>query len=473
MLLGVIVGPLLIGALAYAQAQTSLTPAIPTIQVEYGTTAVGATAVASAFFVSGAVTAGLTGRLGDLFGKRRVSLAVLVLFNVGAVLCALAPTLAVLLVGRVVMGTSVALLPLAFAIVRDELPTARVPHALALLGGVVGVGAALGMVTGGLVTDHLGLDWVFWSWLVLGVAALAAVAAFVPESRVRAPGRVDTVGALLLASGLAAPLIAISRTPSWGWWSGRTLALVAVGALILAAFFAHVRRHPEPLLDVPALAGRRLGLANLATLLLGFGLFGLPAIITQFVQAPVESGYGFGATATQAALFMLPGAVFMLCCAPFVGELTSRVGGAIALALGAGVAALALGLLAAVHGHALYLYLWPLLLFAGMTLTMGALPALVLDAAPESRRAESTAVNMVVRNVGSGIGTQVAAAFITGASVGAASAEAGFVHAFVLQAGFCAAACAVALALAGRPPAALDSGAGQRNTETLTLTSMS
>ena len=151
-----IVSALSLVVLTYAVSQTLLIPSLPEIQLELGTSAVGATSLFSAFFVSGAVTCGIFGRLGDMFGKRRMIVVQLALFSLGSLLAALAPSLPLLIAGRVVMGSAVGIFALAYSIVRDELPAARVPGAVTLIGGLAATGAAVGQACGGLVTDGLG-----------------------------------------------------------------------------------------------------------------------------------------------------------------------------------------------------------------------------------------------------------------------------------------------------------------------------
>ena len=121
----------------------------------------------TAFWVSGAVTAGIFGRLGDMFGKRLIILLLVGLFSLGALVCAVAPTLLVMIGGRVLMGCGVGLFPLAYALIRDAFPPRRVPGSIALLAGLVAGGAAVGQSIGGLVADHLGFRSIFWVALAL------------------------------------------------------------------------------------------------------------------------------------------------------------------------------------------------------------------------------------------------------------------------------------------------------------------
>jgi MFS family permease len=421
--------------LTYAVAQTLLIPSIPGIERHVHASPVGATALASVFFLSGAATAGLIGRLGDVIGKQRIVSVQLALFTLGALICALGNNLQILIAGRAVMGLAAALFPLSASIVRDELPDRWVANGIAFLGATIGVGAAIGLAGGGLVADHLNYHWIFWIPLLMGAASTAGVVVFVPESSIKSPGRIDLVGGLLLGLGLAGPLVAISRTPDWGWAGSKTLFLLGLGLVFLVLFVLHERRHPSPLLDIRVLMRAEVALTNAATFLVGFGMFGASFIITQFLQEPTSTGYGFGATAVQASLFVMPGTILLLITAPVSGLISSRAGPKRTLLAGAALGTVALGLLSAFHGSRIELYLWPAISAIDVGFALAAMPMLILDAVPLTHRGQSTATNQIFRLVGSSIGIQLAATFIAG-SIGRTRlpAESGFTSAFVVEA---------------------------------------
>jgi MFS family permease len=443
-----IIASLLLATCTYGVSQTMLIPSLPEIERKLHASAVGATSLFSVFFVSGAVTSGIFGRLGDMFGKRRIILVQLLLFAVGALVCALGPGLAVLIVGRALMGSSVGVFPLSYSLLRDELPPAQVPMAIPLIGAVGAAGAAVGQATGGLVTDHLGYHWIFWIGLIGGVSAIAAISVFVPESEQTSPGRVDVLGAAILAAGLAAPLIAISQSPAWGWGSARTLGLFAAGLVILALFVLHERRHPDPLLHLPTLMLPRVRLTNLATFLVGFGLIGSSVIITQFAQVPRSTGFGLGASPTQAGLFLTPGLLLILVTSPLGGRISRRSGPKLTLVAGTAIGCAGMAGLAAVHGGKVELYLWPTIIYLGMGFSFAAMPLLILQAVPRELSGQSTSVNVILRNVGSSLGVQLAATFVSlSAKRTGLPTESGFTLAFGLLSAAAFAATLVGLAI--------------------------
>jgi EmrB/QacA subfamily drug resistance transporter len=404
---------LAVAVATYAISQTMLVPALPEIEEQFQTTPSGVTTLMTSFWVSGAVTAILFGRLGDMFGKRRLLVMSLLLFSMGAAACALAPSLALMIAGRVLMGCAVAVFPLAYALIRDELPAKRVVPAIAVLGGLAATGAVVGQSTGGLVSDHFGYEWIFWITLVMGLVSVATVLIFVPESPVRTGGSVDLVGAALLAFGLAAPLIAIAETPSWGWTGTFTLCLFLLGAVLLAAFVAYEQRHPAPLIDIPTLVLPTIRLTNITTVLVGFGLFGMTTILSQFFQEPTSTGYGPGANATQAGLFLVPGLILLAISSPLAGRLSSRFGPIFTLRLGILIGTIGMAGMTLSHTHRFEMYLWPAIIYVGVGAAFGAIPTIVLQSVSPERSGQSSAINVVIRSAGSAIGIQLAATIIT------------------------------------------------------------
>jgi MFS family permease len=186
-------------------------------------------------------------------------------------------------------------------------------------------------------------------------------------------------------------------------------------------------------------------------LLIGFGLFGSSAILSQYFQVPASSGYGLGADATHAGLFLVPGTALMLFVSPLAGRLGARAGARTSLIVGCVLAVVALGCLAVAGETRAEAFALPTLLYLGTAFAYAAIPALVLDAVPQARSGEATSFNQVLRGIGSSLGTQAAAVAITASVVVADQPPArhGFTVAFVIQ----AIACLGALIIATRLPA--------------------
>src|SRR4051812_39879482 len=436
-------------ALAFALAQTTLIPALGELAGELHTDASGVAWTLTGYLLSAAVCTPIFGRLGDMFGKRRMLVISLGVFAAGSVVAAIAGSLGLLVAGRVLQGAGGGIFPLCFAIIRDEFPPEKVSSSIGLISATFGIGGGAGLIIGGVLVDDVDYHWIFW--LGAGVAAAAGVLPelLIPEPPNRSPGRIDIRGAIVLAIGLVLPLLAISRADAWGWGSAKTLGLIGAGALILAGWVVLQLRTPQPLADVRLLAQPPVLMTNLATLLVGFGMFGSFILIPQLAEAPHVTGYGFGLSATGAGLLMLPGALVMLVAGPFSGRLTRIYGAKLPLVAGALIAALGLFLMGVDHGSRGAMVAWNLILSLGIGLAFAALPNLIFDAVPQSETGEATGFNTLVRSVGASLGSQISAAILT-ASVVAGTllpSNDGYTTAFLVSSAIAMVAAIVSLAI--------------------------
>jgi len=423
-------------ALAFALAQTTLIPALGELKSALHTDASGVAWTLTGYLLAAAVFTPLFGRLGDMFGKRRMLVISLGFFAAGSVVSALGDSLEIVVLGRVLQGVGGGIFPLCFGIIRDEFPADRVGQSIGLISATLGIGGGLGLVIGGLLVDHASYHWIFWLAAGMAVSAAVAIEVFVPESPVRTPGRVDVRGAAVLGVGLVLPMIAIARANTWGWAAPRTLLLIAAGVLILVAWVALERRTPEPLADVETLSTPPVLMTNIATVLVGFGMFGSYILIPQLAESGTSTGYGFGLSATGAGLLMLPGALVMLVIGPVSGVLGARLGNKVPLTLGGLTTAVGLALMGVAHGSQADLLVFNLITSVGIGLAYAAMPNLIVDAVPRHRTGEATGFNAVVRSVGSSLGSQVTAAILAGsvlASTGLPGDD-GYTTAFLVSA---------------------------------------
>jgi MFS family permease len=190
---------------------------------------------------------------------------------------------------------------------------------------------------------------------------------------------------------------------------------------------------------------------NLTALLVGFGMFGSFILIPKFVQEPAAAGYGFGATVTEAGLFLLPSAAIMLFAGPIAGYLGTRFGSKLPLLLGTGVASFAFLFLAAFHDSRLSIYVASVLLGFGIGFAFASMANLIVEAVEQRQTGVATGMNTIMRTIGGSLGGQIAASIVAGhvASNGLPT-ESGFTAAFLLSGLGVAAAFACALAIPAR-----------------------
>ncbi len=433
----------------FALLQAIVVPALPTIQRAFGAGPGHVAWILTLNLLSTAVLTPVLGRAGDIHGKSRVLTGVMATLAAGTLIAALASSLPVMLVGRAIQGAGGAVYPLAFGIVRDELPPERVPGGIGLVSSLLGIGAGLGLVVPGFILEHLSYHWLFWLPLVVLVPTTALTARCVPPSPPRAVAPINWTSAALMSLGLGAVLVAISETATWGWASARTLGLLAAGALLVATWAAHELRSREPLVDMTMMSGRGVWTANLAAFLLGVGMYSSIAVIPALVQLPRVSGFGFGGSAVTAGLFMLPTAAIQLLVGPFCGRIDRRVGARAMLQTGMACSLAAYLILLAGHATAFELTCATIILGLGLGLGLGALANLVVRAVGSGQTGVATGMNTVMRTLGGAFGAQLAATCIA-SSHGAAGlpGDAGFTLAFVM----CALALAVGLGAAWLVP---------------------
>src|SRR5271166_5338028 len=201
-----ILAVLSLGGLAYAMLSSSVVPALPTMQRALGVSETEVAWLLTAYLLSASVGTAIIGRLGDMYGKERLLLWTLVILAGGTLLAAVSSSFVVIVVARFIQGASGGIFPLAFGIVRDEFPREKVPGSIGLLSAILGVGAGIGIVLSGVIVEHLNYHWLFWIPLAATLIAALATWRFIPESPVRAPGRVNWLAAILMTAGISAIL---------------------------------------------------------------------------------------------------------------------------------------------------------------------------------------------------------------------------------------------------------------------------
>src|SRR3954470_8035848 len=432
---GITLAVLATAALAYAVSQTMVAPALPAIQEDLDTTTTGVTWVLTIYLLTASIATPVLGRLGDMFGKERMLVVVLVMFALGSLVAALSHSIGVLVAGRAIQGCAGAVFPLAFGIIRDEFPPERVAQGIGLISATFGIGGGVGLVAAGLIVDHLDYEWIFWMALIVTIIAIVCTVLFVPESPIKVPAKIDWVGAALLSVGLGTLLLGISEGPRWGWGSTRVFGVFLASAVAFIVWVRFEFRMPEPLVDMRMMRRRAVWTTNLTGLLVGFGMFGSFILIPQFVQAPPGSGYGFAATVTEAGLILLPSTAVMLFAGPIAGWLGGRLGSRLPLLIGTLLAALAFGLIAVAHEHKWELYIGTALMGAGIGFAFAAMANLIVEAVDPTETGVATGMNTIMRTVGGSLGGQISATIVTAHVIAGTNIakESGYTIAFLLS----------------------------------------
>jgi MFS family permease len=408
---------LLAAALTYSLMQSLVIPALPAIQQSLGATPDQTSWTVTGFLLSSSVATPIAGRLGDMFGKRGVLVVIIAIVTAGTLLCVV-PSVEALVAGRVVQGVSGGVLPLAYAIVRDELSPERVSHGVAMLAAVLGVGGGLGVIGAGVLVEHLSYTWMFWLQIPAFIAVGWGIHRYVPDSAVLAPGRVDWTGAALVSGGLVALLLAVTQARRWGPGSAATLLVLTAAMAFLGLWMRSALRRDEPLVDLRLMRRRPVWTTNVVAFMVGVAQFAGFILVPQYVQEPVATGYGFGASPLESGVFLLPMTLGVLLVGLAAGRLERRHGAKLLLVGGNLVTGSAFVLLTFFRDAPLEVYLASALLGLGTGVAMAALATLIVSNVQQEETGVAAGVNNVARTLGGAFGGQLAAALLA-ASTGA------------------------------------------------------
>ncbi|MGA5449941.1 MFS transporter [Streptomyces umbrinus] len=403
-----VVAVLAFAGIVVSLMQTLVIPIVPELPKYLDASASNAAWAVTATLLAAAVATPVVGRLGDMFGKRRMLLVSIVLLVSGSVVAAFSDSLVPMIVGRVLQGLAAGVVPLGISVMRDVLPSERLAGSTAMMSASLGVGGALGLPSAAFIADNYDWHVLFWVSAVLGAVAFVLVLTIVPESKVRTGGRFDLVGSLGLSAALVSLLLAISKGADWGWGSGTTLGLFAVAAVVLVAWGFYELRTSQPLVDLRTTARRQVLFTNLASIAFGFSMFAMSLVLPQLLQLPEQTGYGLGKSMMTVGLVLAPQGLVMMAMAPVSAAITKTKGPKITLMTGAVIVAAGYGLNILLMSEVWHLILVSCVIGAGVGFAYGAMPALIMGAVPASETAAANSLNTLMRSIGTSFASAVA-----------------------------------------------------------------
>ncbi len=394
---------------------TVVNVALPSIARELGGGLAGQQWVTNAYLLMLGSLILVGGSLGDELGERRVFAVGVTLFGATSLLCALAPSIELLVLGRALQGVAGALLtPSALAVIIATFPPEARGRAIGSWTAWVGIATVIGPLVGGELVSAASWRWIFLINLPFAALCVGLIFTVIPaRAKGSSRGRVDVPGAVLAALGLGGPVFALIEQPRLGWGSPAVLGPLAVGALLLAAFLAFEARSSSPMLPLGLFRRRNFSVGNLETLAMYGGLAILLFFLVLFLQQVV------GYTPLQSGLATLPTSVVMFTLSRRFGALADRFGPRLFMGLGPLLAACGLLLFLRLGTRVDYFgdVLPALLIFAlGLSMTVAPLTAAVLAGVEERRAGIASAVNNAIARIAgllaiSVIGAVVAAQF--------------------------------------------------------------
>jgi len=439
---------------------TVVNVALPSIQKDLGASISGLEWTINGYTLSFAVLLATGGRLGDIFGRRRMFLFGVVIFTLSSATAGFAVSSTDLVVSRVVQGVGAALMmPATLSIITDAFPASERGKAMGTWAGVSALALAVGPVLGGFLTEHVSWRAIFYLNIPVAIGAVTAALFAVRESRDTTVGReVDYAGVAVLTGGLTALILALVEGNAWGWGSPKIVALLAGAVLGLAAFVAIEQRVKAPMVEFGLLSDRNFLGAVVVALIVSFAMLGVFFFLALYMQdilrySPLEAGVRF-----------LPSTLMIVGVAPVAGRLSDRFGPRWLIAGGLAIVATSLYSFSGIAVDSGYLDLLPgfMLLGIGIAMTMSPMTSAAMNAVPVQKAGIASGVLSMFRMVGGSLGVAVTGAIFQ-ARVGT-SFETASPQQFVDALGFAMTVCA-AVALTGAAIGAVAIRAKKNNGE--------
>ncbi len=385
-----------------------LIPSLPTIQREFHVTPSAVSWVLSIYLLTGTISVAILGKLGDMFGKKKLFLFSLLIYTIGATFTGFAPTFSMLLLARALQGIGMAIFPLGFTIVREEFPPEMVPQVQGLISAMFGVGIAIALPLGSYIAENYGWRWTYHTVIPFIVLMLILSAKILRESRYITPGKIDVIGAIFLTVFDVSGLVAVTRAPTVGWVSMSTISLLSLSVFGLILLILQERKTENPLVPINLLTAKNVLITNIGIFLAGFAIQMMNQAVIYLLQ--MKPPFGYGKNILQSGLLMTPNALAMLIIAPLVGRLMVRYGAKLFVQIGAVLAVV--GLLLLSHNPTL-LGLWKLvglvvLVGTAVTALNVSLINILIFSVGKRVMGIATGLNTLFRNLGAAWGPAIA-----------------------------------------------------------------
>jgi MFS family permease len=414
---------LVIGSVAFAVAvialmQTISIPLLPALPDAFDTSIASVSWVATTTLIVGAAVNPIIGRMGDVYGKRRLMLACLGAAAAGTVVSATADSLLVVIAGRAVQGLGSGVIPLSYGIIRDELPARLLSRGVAMVTAAgAGIGAGLGPVVMGAVVSTHGWRAVFWLTGGLLVVALVLVRTSTSGAGARLPARFDVPGAVVLALALVVLLLAITNGSRWGWTSAPVVALVVSAGGMAVWWLRWERSQDDPIVDLDLNGRGPVLLAHLGGVMVGFATFAQYISSFTLVSLPAASGHGLGRSLAVAGLVQVPGAIVLTVAVLAAPRIGATHGSSTLLRLSATALVAGFGLAFVRHGSIWDVVLSVTVICVGLGIGQCAVPIMVLEHVGQGQTAAVNAVSALARVVGSVLASALVTTVLAAGSV--------------------------------------------------------
>ncbi|WP_406149245.1 MFS transporter [Streptomyces anulatus] len=412
-------------ALATGALESVVTPTLPLLRRELDMSHSEGALLSIVLLVTGALITPVAGKLGDRYGGKRVLVQLMVVVCAGGLVSALAPSLPVLLLGQILQGAMVGALPLSFILVREHLPDGESKVAIGVVSGLFVGGTMAGTLAAGPVAEGLSRHWMFALPTFAVIGATVLVHRLMPQD---APRRsdgagIDWPGLVLLSGTLVTLMLVLALGPE----------ILVLPAAFATGWVAVERRAAAPMVDLRMVGRPEVWKACVLTFMICVGTSVAAYLVPALFAVPADA-YGFGASATQIGLFLLPGAVAASLAGPAGGFGARRFGSRAVVTAGVLVMAVGLFGLAAVHTEVWHLVVGKMMIALANGLCVTAMVTSTATSVDRGDTGIATGLVLVTRVIGFAVGVQISGAILTARTPAGSDlpAESAYVVGFVL-----------------------------------------
>ncbi|HEY3421081.1 MAG TPA: MFS transporter [Methanomassiliicoccales archaeon] len=400
-----------------------LVPALPYVGVDFNNFQ-WISWVLSIYLLVGAVATPLAGRLGDMYGKKRIMLYVMCIYIIGLLGSGFSldisrallgePSIFVLIFFRGVQGIGMGMFPLAFGIIRDTFPKDKIPTAIGTVSAMFSVGVSLGLLGGGYITS-VGHWYDAFHVVVPFFAALTILTMFlIKDPIIVKRGSLDMAGAATLGIGVFSLLLGLTQGQEWGWASPLVLALFVLALSMFLLFTKLELRTKDPIVRLSMFRNRGVLDASVTAIFIGFCMFLMFQTLPFFLETPKAAGGFFGISDTFViGLYMFPSAIAQLIFGPMGGILSKKFGADKVLMSGLAIMALGFATLVFMHTDWVGIVISIFITGAGMALCMVSMINLVVVTCKQSEFGVASGMNTLFRVVGGAIGPVLAVVILS------------------------------------------------------------
>ena len=403
---GIILGLMAFAGTLIVYVETMIVPAIPVFIKFFDTTYDNVSWVITAYIITGTVAAGIFGKLGDVFGKRRVFLILSLIYAIAVSFGGFATTLDELIAIRVIQGIGFGMFPLAYAIINDVVPKRELALAQGIMSATFAVGAGIGLVIGAYITEYFGWQWSYHSAIPVAFALFILSYFYLKDYAEPVREKIDFDGVALLGIPLVFLIFGLSEGQTYGWTSITIISMFILSGILFYIFVRYESNAENPFINIQLVRKRNVLIANFVGLFAMSGMYFLFFTVPTLLQDPEPAG--FGKTILESGIIMLPATVMAMVSAPLASLETEKKGPKASMITGLSIGLISFIMLIFFRSTIFDIIYAAVVLGIGFSFILVGVINLLLISTPNERAGEATGMNTVFREIGMSIAPAIA-----------------------------------------------------------------